>query len=401
MIEKLVEACQLLDSVYWRQSDYGGLQVYKTTRDATSKSLLGVMGGRWDLLDGNHFFLGEMPQPPGREWYPHDLTRAKLDEYLRPAPRGQGRNLRSLHGGEAAGRPAGGRKYHEAIRGVLRPEGGRARQQNGGQPKISRHSLHPSLRRQRLRPRTERLSAARPARLGQSAPASPPRPVRPGRSAPASQPRPVRPGQFAPASSPRPVSPGQSAPASSPRPVRPGQFAPASSPRPVRPGQFAPASSPRPVRPGQSAPASQPRPVRPGQFAPANSSRPVRSGQSAPASQPRPVRPGQSAPASPPRPVRPGQSAPASPPRPVRPGQSAPASPPRPVRSGQSAPASQPRPVRPGHPRHLAKPAASFQFIDSAPQDPNSSGARGRRRSPAARRRAPFRNYGYILALPN
>src|SRR3954468_15634082 len=86
MIEKLVEACQLLDSVYWRQSDYGGLQVYKITRDATVKSLLGVMGGRWDLLDSNRFFLGEVPMPPGHEWYPHDLTRAELDRYLQQHP---------------------------------------------------------------------------------------------------------------------------------------------------------------------------------------------------------------------------------------------------------------------------------------------------------------------------
>jgi hypothetical protein len=86
MIEKLVEACQLLDSVYWRQNDYGGLQVYKTTRDATMKSLLGVMGGRWDLLDANHFFLGEVPMPPGHEWYPHDLTKAEVDRYLQQHP---------------------------------------------------------------------------------------------------------------------------------------------------------------------------------------------------------------------------------------------------------------------------------------------------------------------------
>jgi hypothetical protein len=86
MIEKLVQACQLLDGVYWRQSDLRGLQVYKTTRDATMKSLLGVMGGRWDLIDGNHSFLGEIPMPPGREWYPHGLTRAELDQYLRQHP---------------------------------------------------------------------------------------------------------------------------------------------------------------------------------------------------------------------------------------------------------------------------------------------------------------------------
>src|SRR6202011_5710973 len=46
MVSKLVEACQLLDNVYWRQSDLGGLAIYRTTRDATIHSLLGIMGGR-------------------------------------------------------------------------------------------------------------------------------------------------------------------------------------------------------------------------------------------------------------------------------------------------------------------------------------------------------------------
>jgi len=121
MIEKLVEACQLLDSVYWRQSDYGGFQVYKTTRDATMRSLLGVMGGRWDLLDSNHFFLGEMPMPPGREWYPHDLTRAGLDQYLQQHPEDKA----AIYNPYTVVRRQGGRlvatKYHEFFRQWMQP----------------------------------------------------------------------------------------------------------------------------------------------------------------------------------------------------------------------------------------------------------------------------------------
>jgi hypothetical protein len=121
MVEKLVEACQLLDSVYWRQSDYGGLQVYKSTRDATMKSLLGVMGGRWDLIDSNHFFLGEVPMPPGREWYPHDLTRAELDRYLQQHPEDKA----EIYDPYTVVKRQGGRlvavKYHEAYRELLQP----------------------------------------------------------------------------------------------------------------------------------------------------------------------------------------------------------------------------------------------------------------------------------------
>jgi hypothetical protein len=121
MVEKLVEACQLLDAVYWRQTDYGGLQVYRTTRDATMKSLLGVMGGRWDLLDGNHFFLGEAPMPPGHEWFPHDLTRAALDEYLRQHPEDKD----AIYDPYTVVKRQGARlvavKYHVQYRALLQP----------------------------------------------------------------------------------------------------------------------------------------------------------------------------------------------------------------------------------------------------------------------------------------
>src|SRR5882757_5868289 len=86
MVAKWVEACQLLDNVYWRQSDLDGLALYKKNSDPTTHALLGIMGGRWDLLDENRPFVGDVPMPPGHELYPHELTREKIEDYLRQHP---------------------------------------------------------------------------------------------------------------------------------------------------------------------------------------------------------------------------------------------------------------------------------------------------------------------------
>ena len=86
MVDKLVEACRLLDDVYWRQSDLAGLALYKTTRSPELKTLLMIMGGRWDLLDENRPFAGAPPMPPGHELYPHDLTRERVEQYVSQHP---------------------------------------------------------------------------------------------------------------------------------------------------------------------------------------------------------------------------------------------------------------------------------------------------------------------------
>ena len=86
MAGKLVEACRLLDDIFWRQSDPAGLDLYKTTRDPALKQLLGIMGGRWDLLDENRPFVGAGPMPPGHEQYPHDLTRDRVEQYVAQHP---------------------------------------------------------------------------------------------------------------------------------------------------------------------------------------------------------------------------------------------------------------------------------------------------------------------------
>ena len=86
MVGKLVEACRLLDSVFWRQSDMAGLHLYQTTREPALKQLLGIMGGRWDLLDENRPFVGGDAMPPGHELYPRDLTREQVEQYVARHP---------------------------------------------------------------------------------------------------------------------------------------------------------------------------------------------------------------------------------------------------------------------------------------------------------------------------
>ena len=86
MVSKLVEACQLLDNIYWRQSDMAGLALYKSTGSPTLKDLFYIMGSRYDLIDENRPFLGETPLAPGHELYPHDLTRPRIEAYVAKFP---------------------------------------------------------------------------------------------------------------------------------------------------------------------------------------------------------------------------------------------------------------------------------------------------------------------------
>jgi len=86
MVEKLVEACRLINDVYWRQSDLDGLAVYRETKNPALKNLFAIMGSRWDLLDENRPFFGDKPMPPGRQFYPEDLTRRRIEEYVAKHP---------------------------------------------------------------------------------------------------------------------------------------------------------------------------------------------------------------------------------------------------------------------------------------------------------------------------
>jgi hypothetical protein len=121
MVDKLVEASRLLNSVYWRQSDLEGLSLYKTTNNPDIKRLLGIMGSRWDLLDENRPFVGNAPIPPGHELYPRGLTRAQIEQYVQQHPEDKaavysGYTVVKRQGARLIGVP-----YHEEFKEFLQP----------------------------------------------------------------------------------------------------------------------------------------------------------------------------------------------------------------------------------------------------------------------------------------
>jgi hypothetical protein len=92
LVHKLVEACGYLESIYWRQSDPEALTLYqslaasKSSRDVELRRYLWINASRFDLIDGNNPFVGTDPMPPGHGFYPTDLTRAQVEQYIKQHP---------------------------------------------------------------------------------------------------------------------------------------------------------------------------------------------------------------------------------------------------------------------------------------------------------------------------
>ncbi len=86
VIQKLVDASRLMESIYWQQSDPEGLALYRSTKDPNLRRLLAINGCRWDLIDDNKPFAASKPIPPGRNLYPEGLTRAQIEAYAKAHP---------------------------------------------------------------------------------------------------------------------------------------------------------------------------------------------------------------------------------------------------------------------------------------------------------------------------
>src|SRR5229473_1966459 len=92
LVRKLVEACGYLESIYWRQSDPDGLTLYQSLassrnrRDVQLRRYLWINASRFDFLDQNKPFVGTETIPPGRGFYPANLTRAQVDQYVKEHP---------------------------------------------------------------------------------------------------------------------------------------------------------------------------------------------------------------------------------------------------------------------------------------------------------------------------
>jgi hypothetical protein len=121
MIDRLADACRLLDEIYWQQSDKAGYQLYQATKDADLKRLLRIMGSRWDLIDENRPFVGGEPMPPGRELYPRDLTRAQIEQYVREHPAEKGALYDEHSVVKRRGQHLIAMPYHEEYKAWLEP----------------------------------------------------------------------------------------------------------------------------------------------------------------------------------------------------------------------------------------------------------------------------------------
>lgn len=121
MVQKLVEASQYLDDIYWRQSDPEGLALYKSSRDAKLRRLLMINGSRFDLVDDNHPFAGTETMPPGRALYPKGLTQEQIAQYIKDHPGKKDEMYNPYTVVERRGTDLVGRPYHEVYRSLLEP----------------------------------------------------------------------------------------------------------------------------------------------------------------------------------------------------------------------------------------------------------------------------------------
>ncbi|MGH9522813.1 MAG: dipeptidyl-peptidase 3 family protein [Terriglobales bacterium] len=93
LVEKLVDANRAIEDIYWRQSDPTALEMYKelagsggSTRDKLVREYLFINASRYDLFNDNRPFVGNEPFYPGRNYYPHGLTRQEIESYVAQRP---------------------------------------------------------------------------------------------------------------------------------------------------------------------------------------------------------------------------------------------------------------------------------------------------------------------------
>jgi hypothetical protein len=127
MVGKLVDASRYLEQIYWRQIDPDGLTLYeslagsKDPKDEMLRRYLWINASRFDLLDHNKPFGGTTPIPPGRGFYPQDLTRDRIEQYVKAHPEKKDEiyspfTVVRWHGDQLEGLP-----YHIAYRSFLEP----------------------------------------------------------------------------------------------------------------------------------------------------------------------------------------------------------------------------------------------------------------------------------------
>ena len=127
LVEKLVDASRYLEEIYWRQIDPDGLTLYeslatsKNPKDEALRRYLWINASRFDLLEDDKPFVGETRMAPGRGFYPQNLTREQVEQYVKAHPEKKNEIYGSFtvvrwHGDKLEGLP-----YHIAYLSFLEP----------------------------------------------------------------------------------------------------------------------------------------------------------------------------------------------------------------------------------------------------------------------------------------
>jgi hypothetical protein len=127
LVRKLVEACGYLESIYWRQTDPEGLTLYQSLissrnqRDVELRRYLWINASHFDLLDQDKPFVGSEAMPPGRGYYPANLTRDQVEQFVEQHPDQKAAiysqfTILRWHGGKLEAVP-----YSIAFRAFLEP----------------------------------------------------------------------------------------------------------------------------------------------------------------------------------------------------------------------------------------------------------------------------------------
>jgi hypothetical protein len=92
LVRTLVRAARVIDHIFWMQTSPDALEWRKKLaqlRDPESRALfhyLMVNYGPYDRLNGDEPFLGETPKPAGANYYPVDMPKEELEEWLAAHP---------------------------------------------------------------------------------------------------------------------------------------------------------------------------------------------------------------------------------------------------------------------------------------------------------------------------
>ena len=92
VLEKLVAAARYMDKIFWKQASHAGLEIRRQLEQSTDPAdkdylrYLTINFGPYDRLEENKPFIGTQAKPQGAGFYPPDLTREELENYIAEHP---------------------------------------------------------------------------------------------------------------------------------------------------------------------------------------------------------------------------------------------------------------------------------------------------------------------------